>query len=114
MATANTMAGLLNGARQCEVTINGVGERAGNTSLEEIAMILCSRLMSCAKDAFLARYKLTEEETEGLDSYDLFELVGRKRGFLISGGELDTERAAAIVLDEFRSTKIGLISLERP
>lgn len=40
MATANTMAGLLNGARQCEVTINGVGERAGNTSLEEIAMIL--------------------------------------------------------------------------
>lgn len=40
MATANTMAGLLNGARQCEVTINGIGERAGNTSLEEIAMIL--------------------------------------------------------------------------
>lgn len=42
MATANTMAGLLNGARQCEVTINGVGERAGNTALEEIAMILSS------------------------------------------------------------------------
>lgn len=42
MATANTMAGLLNGARQCEVTINGVGERAGNTALEEIAMILRS------------------------------------------------------------------------
>ena len=40
MATANTMAGILNGARQVEVTINGVGERAGNTSLEEIAMIL--------------------------------------------------------------------------
>ncbi len=42
MATANTMAGLLNGARQCEVTINGIGERAGNTSLEEIAMIIKS------------------------------------------------------------------------
>ena len=42
MATANTMAGLLNGARQCEVTINGVGERAGNTALEEIVMILKS------------------------------------------------------------------------
>lgn len=40
MATANTMSGLLNGARQCEVTINGIGERAGNTSLEEIAMII--------------------------------------------------------------------------
>ena len=40
MATANTMSGILNGARQAEVTINGIGERAGNTSLEEIAMIL--------------------------------------------------------------------------
>ncbi|MBO4963825.1 MAG: 2-isopropylmalate synthase [Prevotella sp.] len=40
MATANTMAGIINGARQVEVTINGIGERAGNTSEEEIAMIL--------------------------------------------------------------------------
>ena len=40
MATANTMSGVLNGARQVEVTINGIGERAGNTSLEEVAMIL--------------------------------------------------------------------------
>lgn len=40
LATANTAAGVLNGARQVEVTINGIGERAGNTSLEEIAMIL--------------------------------------------------------------------------
>ncbi|MCK5066094.1 MAG: 2-isopropylmalate synthase, partial [Bacteroidales bacterium] len=43
MATANTMSGLINGARQVEVTVNGIGERAGNTSLEEIAMILKSR-----------------------------------------------------------------------
>lgn len=44
MATANTLQGVLNGARQVEVTINGIGERAGNTSLEEIAMILkCHR-----------------------------------------------------------------------
>ena len=42
MATANTMAGILNGARQAEVTVNGIGERAGNTSLEEVAMILKS------------------------------------------------------------------------
>ena len=45
MATANTMAGVLNGARQVEVTINGIGERAGNTSLEEVAMII-----RCHKD----------------------------------------------------------------
>ena len=45
MATANTLSGILNGARQAEVTINGIGERAGNTSLEEIAMILkCHKL----------------------------------------------------------------------
>ncbi len=43
MATANTINGVINGARQVEVTINGIGERAGNTSLEEIAMILKSR-----------------------------------------------------------------------
>ena len=44
MATANTVAGVLNGARQVEVTINGIGERAGNTALEEVAMILkCHR-----------------------------------------------------------------------
>lgn len=43
MATANTMAGIINGARQAEVTINGIGERAGNTSLEEVVMTLKSR-----------------------------------------------------------------------
>ena len=42
MATANTMMGVINGARQVEVTINGIGERAGNTSLEEVAMIIKS------------------------------------------------------------------------
>jgi 2-isopropylmalate synthase len=45
MATANSIAGIMNGARQVEVTINGIGERAGNTALEEIAMIL-----KCRKD----------------------------------------------------------------
>lgn len=43
MATANTITGVINGARQVEVTVNGIGERAGNTSLEEIAMIIKSR-----------------------------------------------------------------------
>jgi len=43
MATANTMSGVLNGARQVEVTMNGIGERAGNTSLEEVVMVMKSR-----------------------------------------------------------------------
>ncbi len=81
---------------------------------EEIAMILCSRLMKVAPDKFMARYKLTPEETEGLDSYDLFELVGRKRGFLISGGEVNHKRCADMLLDELRGGKIGRISLELP
>ena len=42
MATANSISGILNGARQAEVTVNGIGERAGNTSLEEVAMIFKS------------------------------------------------------------------------
>ncbi len=82
--------------------------------IEEIAMILCSRLMKVAPDMFMARYKLTSEETNGLDSYDLFELVGRKRGFLISGGEVNHKRCADMLLDEFRGGKIGRITLEGP
>lgn len=45
MATANTLAGIMNGARQAEVTINGIGERAGNTALEEVVMAI-----KCRKD----------------------------------------------------------------
>ena len=81
---------------------------------EEIAMILCARLMRVAPEQFMTRYKLTEEETDGLDSYDLFELVGRKRGFLISGGEVNHKRCADMLLDEFRGGKIGRITLEIP
>ena len=77
-------------------------------------MILCSRLMQVAPKQFMARYKLTEEETEGLDSYDLFELVGRKRGFLVSGGEVNHDRTADMLLEEFRNGKIGNITLEMP
>lgn len=82
--------------------------------IEEIAMLLCSRLMEVAPTEFMSRYRLTENETEGLDSYDLFELVGRKRGFLISGGEINHQRTAEMLLEEFRSAKIGRISLEKP
>ena len=81
---------------------------------EEIAMILCSRLMKVAPDSFMTRYKLNKDETDGLDSYDLFELVGRKRGLLISGGEINHKRCADMLLDEFRGGKIGRISLEKP
>ena len=81
---------------------------------ETLAGMLCARLLEAAPDKFCQRYKLDAEKLEGMKPHELLAAVARKRGFLISGGELDTERASAIVLDEFRSSKIGRISLEGP
>jgi len=58
MATANTLAGIMNGARQAEVTMNGIGERAGNTSLEEVVMILKSH-KELAIDTTINTHQLT-------------------------------------------------------
>ena len=58
-----------------------------------------------------ARYKL--EDIEDLKGYELLEYVGKKRGFVISGGEVDTERAANMLMEELRSCKIGKITLEK-
>ena len=55
-----------------------------------------------------------DEETFEIEPFALLELIGAKRGMKISGGEIDTERAAAMLLDEFRGGKIGRITLERP
>lgn len=82
---------------------------------DELAIALCSRLRVTAPELLCARYKLgTPEAIEGLTDFELFELIGRKRGFLISGGEIDYERTSRILLDEFRGAKIGRISLELP
>jgi ribosome biogenesis GTPase A len=81
---------------------------------EELAMILCARMMDVAREPFMTRYKLSDDEVDGLDSYDLFELVGRKRGFLIGGGNVNHKRCADALLDEFRGGKIGRITLEKP
>ena len=55
-----------------------------------------------------------EEENDIAYGYRLLEAAGKKRGFLISGGEVDTERMAKILLDEFRSAKLGRFTLELP
>lgn len=60
------------------------------------------------------RYKLTDEETADIEPYDLLSLIGAKRGMKVSGGDVNTERAAAMLLDEFRGGKIGRITLEMP
>ena len=81
---------------------------------EEIAMLLAGRLAKTAPKELCERYKLDEDEIAELDCYDLFRLIGKKRGFLISGGEINHERTATMLLEEFRSGKIGRISLEMP
>ena len=81
---------------------------------EELAANLCARLYLTVPHLFCARYKLNPNELCGAKPYELLEAVAKKRGFLISGGELNTERAADIVLDEFREAKIGRITLELP
>ena len=84
-------------------------------NVEEIAMFLCGRLRRLYPEALAARYKLSSDmsEYDDLSDWDLVELIGRKRGFLISGGEVNTERTALMLLDEFRGGVIGRITLDR-
>ena len=81
---------------------------------ERLAVLLCGRLRRKYPALLAARYKLDMSACEALDDASLFELIGRKRGFLISGGEVHTERTAVMLLDEFRGGKIGRITLEEP
>ena len=81
--------------------------------VETIACALCSRLRTLYPALLEARYKLTHGSYEELNDYDLLSLIGRKRGFLISGGEIDTERAANMLIDEYRAAKIGRMTLDK-
>lgn len=78
----------------------------------EAACMLCLYLAQHVPEKFCATYKLTD--AEGKAGHELLFDVGKKRGCLISGGEVDYDRAARIVLDEFRGCKLGNISLETP
>ncbi len=82
--------------------------------IESIACILISRLRTSYPKLLCERYKLKEDDlSDDKIDYDILEIIGRKRGFLISGGEVNTERAAITLTEEFRSGKIGRISLEK-
>ncbi len=61
---------------------------------------------------FIERFKLQNVDLESVEAYDLLELIARKRGMLMSGGRVDTERASVMLLDEYRSAKLGKITLE--
>lgn len=77
--------------------------------------IACRLLESLAKtnpSAIEERYKISISDE--LQGWEILELIGKKRGFLIKGGEINYERAAVIVADEFRGGKLGRITLELP
>lgn len=81
---------------------------------EEIAMKLCGKLQLLYPSLLLERYSVESDATalNAYGEYELLEAIGRKRGFLVSGGEINTERTANMLLDEFRSAKIGRMTLD--
>ena len=80
--------------------------------LEEMACELLGVLRRDYPSLLIERYKLSEPLNE--NNWELLQDIGRKRGMLVSGGEINTERAAITILDEYRGGKLGRITLERP
>ncbi len=80
----------------------------------EVAMELLHRLSKTYNTELCTRFKLDPEAIKDMEPLELLETVGRKRGCIVSKGEIDYSRISAIVLDEFRGGKIGRITLEKP
>lgn len=80
--------------------------------IEELACKLMELLWRFYPDALRTRYGI--EGTDNSTGYELLMEAGRKRGYLLSGGEIHTERMARVLLDEYRSGKLGLFTLEVP
>lgn len=78
---------------------------------ELLSMKLLEKLKVLYPESLTQRYKMTDFEE--MDGWEMLNLLGKKRGFVISGGEIDTLRAANILLDEFRGAKLGNLTLER-
>lgn len=81
--------------------------------LQRLSCGLLELLMRLYPQAVNSRYKTDIRPEDGLQGHEILEQIGRRRGMLISGGEIDLERAAINVLDEFRSSKLGRITLEQ-
>ena len=82
--------------------------------IELLAIRLLDFLKELKPADFISRFKLKEKNFDSIDSYELLKIIAKKRGMLISGGEVNTERAAIMLLDEFRSAKLGRITVEMP
>lgn len=86
--------------------------KEGIFDLEELACRLIRLLWERYPDSIRQRYGI--EPAEDMNGYDMLQLAGKKRGFLLSRGEINTERMAKVLVDEFRSGKLGRFTLEMP
>ncbi len=82
--------------------------------IELLAVNFLDLMKNHPTEEFKARFKLNDSDLSDNDSYELLKLIGKKRGMLISGGEINTERAANLIFDEYRDGKFGNITLEYP
>lgn len=81
--------------------------------IEVLAISLIEQIKMIYPELLKDRYKLSDSDME-MEGYDILRKIARKRGMLLPGNEENTERAAIILCDEFRASKLGRISLERP
>lgn len=82
--------------------------------IEAIALALVNRMREMYPSLLSDRYKLGDlSQYEDYSDYDLFLAIGKKRGFLISGGEINEERTSNMLLEEYRNGKVGRITIER-
>ena len=81
--------------------------------IEHLACRLIETLQEIYPHAISQRYQLESVDLSQMESYEILEAIGKKRGMLMSGGVVNTERAAIAVVDEFRSAKLGKITLEQ-
>lgn len=86
--------------------------KEGVIDIEELACRLMELLHKFYPQTLLERYKV--EAPAGTPGWELIEMAGRKRGYLVSGGEVNTERMSKVLLDEFRGGKLGKFTLEMP
>lgn len=97
-----------------------VGERLAFTGAvkdtimdsETLSLALLDVLRAEYREMLVSRYNI--EITDEMQTYEILEAIGRKRGMVMRGGEIDTERASVMLLDEYRAGKLGRISFEQP
>lgn len=90
--------------------LGSIGERA--TDYESLAIIVAERLKVIAKDKLSSRYEI--EICDKDSGEDIVQKIAKARGFILKGGEIDKQRASTALVDDFRKTRIGKISLEIP